>query len=91
MAYFYTAMYRRSRGATWPSFAPALIRPHYDCHHGTVWYSLLLFGKDWTGNHFLVTGGGLLIWWFINLFRAKGLTERHNQQKISEIAALIMA
>jgi hypothetical protein len=24
--YFYTATYRRLRGATWPSFAPALIR-----------------------------------------------------------------
>jgi hypothetical protein len=25
VTYFYTAMYRRSRGATWPIFAPALI------------------------------------------------------------------
>jgi hypothetical protein len=26
VAYFYTAAYRRLRGATWPSFAPALIQ-----------------------------------------------------------------
>jgi hypothetical protein len=46
-------------------------------------------GKTGLGIVFLITGGGLGLWWLIDLFRAKGMAEAANASHAQQIAAFV--
>jgi TM2 domain-containing membrane protein YozV len=46
-------------------------------------------GKVGLGVLFLITLGGLGIWWLIDLFRTKGMAERYNLDKAQQLATLV--
>lgn len=48
-------------------------------------------GEIGLGLLYWMTCGGLGLWWYIDLYRAKRLADIHNQRKADEITALILA
>ena len=48
-------------------------------------------GETGLGFLYWMTCGGLGLWWFIDLYRAQKLADIHNQRKLDEITALILA
>lgn len=48
-------------------------------------------GEIGLGLLYWITFYGLGLWWFIDLFRAQKLADRHNLRKLDEIAALLRA
>lgn len=54
-----------------------------------LWISLglhyLYLGKPGTQFFFWITGGGLLIWWLLDLPRLPGMISRHNAEKARQL------
>lgn len=48
-------------------------------------------GNIGLGVVFMLTFGGLGVWWLIDLFRVKKLADEYNLQKVDEISTLIRA
>lgn len=45
----------------------------------------LYLGKPGAFIFYLITGGGFGLWWFIDLFRAGGLADKHNEPIVQKM------